>query len=95
MKEIEEKDELNLITLAQEYSDEDQARGLLESLLWPDGAICPHCNPIVRERHNPGASKKSLAIHFLPASFDFVLMREFQYWLSTEPRGFQNPCNLV
>jgi transposase-like protein len=43
MKEIEEKDELNLITLAQEYSDEDKARGLLESLLWPDGAICPHC----------------------------------------------------
>src|SRR5271154_6843187 len=43
MKEIQEKDELNLITLAQEYSDEDKARGLLESLLWPDGAICPHC----------------------------------------------------
>jgi transposase-like protein len=43
MKETEEKDELNLITLAQEYSDDDKARGLLESLLWPDGAICPHC----------------------------------------------------
>jgi hypothetical protein len=43
MKETEEKDELNLITLAQKYSDEDKARGLLESLLWPDGAICPHC----------------------------------------------------
>ena len=28
MKGIEEKDELNLITLAQEYSDEDKARGL-------------------------------------------------------------------
>src|SRR5208282_4215967 len=39
----EEKDELNLITLAQQYSDEDKARGLLESILWPDGAICPHC----------------------------------------------------
>ena len=44
MKEtLEEKDELNLITLAQEYSDEDKARGLLESLLWPDGPVCPHC----------------------------------------------------
>ena len=43
MKTNEEKDELNLITLAQEYADEDKARGLLESLLWPDGAICPHC----------------------------------------------------
>ncbi len=39
----EERDELNLISLAQEYADEDRARGLLESLLWPDGAICPHC----------------------------------------------------
>lgn len=43
MKENGERDELNLITLAQEYADEDKARGLLESLLWPDGAICPHC----------------------------------------------------
>jgi len=39
----EEKEELNLVTLAQEYADEDKARGLLESLLWPDGAVCPHC----------------------------------------------------
>lgn len=43
MKESIEKDELNLITLAQEYSDEDKARGLLESLLWADGPVCPHC----------------------------------------------------
>jgi transposase-like protein len=39
----EDKDELNLITLAQQYSDEDKARELLESLLWPDGPVCPHC----------------------------------------------------
>jgi hypothetical protein len=39
MKMNEEKDELNLITLAQEYADEDKARGLLESLLWPNVAI--------------------------------------------------------
>jgi transposase-like protein len=43
MKENEQKDELNLITLAQEYSDEDKARTLLESMLWPDGPVCPHC----------------------------------------------------
>lgn len=43
MKENIEKDELNLVTLAQEYSDEDKARGLLESILWPDGPVCPHC----------------------------------------------------
>jgi len=36
-------EELNLITLAQEYSDEDKARELLESLRWPDGPTCPHC----------------------------------------------------
>lgn len=36
-------DELSLLTLAQEYSDEDKARALLESILWPNGPICPHC----------------------------------------------------
>jgi transposase-like protein len=34
---------LNLMTLASEYSDEDKARKLLESMRWPNGAICPHC----------------------------------------------------
>jgi transposase-like protein len=43
MKTTEEKDELNLITLAQQYSDEDKARELLESLVWPKGPVCPHC----------------------------------------------------
>jgi transposase-like protein len=43
MKENEQKDDLNLVTLAQQYSDEGKARELLESLLWPDGPICPHC----------------------------------------------------
>jgi len=36
-------DDLNLISLAQEYADEDKARELLERLRWPNGAICPHC----------------------------------------------------
>ena len=37
-------DELNLITLAQEYSDENKARKLFESWRWPGGKpICPHC----------------------------------------------------
>lgn len=43
MNEMEEKDELNLVTLAQEYADGDKARGLLESLFWPDGPVCLHC----------------------------------------------------
>jgi transposase-like protein len=36
-------EELNLIQLAQEYSDEAKARELMESLLWPNGSVCPHC----------------------------------------------------
>jgi transposase-like protein len=36
-------DDLTLISLAQEYSNEDKARELLERLLWPKGAKCPHC----------------------------------------------------
>lgn len=36
-------EELNLIKLAKDYSDEDKARELLESMRWPDGPICPHC----------------------------------------------------
>lgn len=35
--------ELNLIKLAKEYSDDDDARELLESIRWPDGPVCPHC----------------------------------------------------
>lgn len=38
-----DQDELNLVKLASEYSDNDKARALLESLRWPRGAVCPHC----------------------------------------------------
>jgi hypothetical protein len=43
MKTELDKYDLNLMTLAQQYSDEGKARELLESLRWPNGAICPHC----------------------------------------------------
>lgn len=43
-------DDLNLISLAQEYSDADKARELLERLRWPNGVVCPHCK-------NNGATK--------------------------------------
>src|ERR1039458_4143555 len=36
-------DELNLISLAQEYNDAHKARTLMEKLLWPNGPVCPHC----------------------------------------------------
>lgn len=38
-----DKDELNLIKIAKEYSDEDKAREFLESMRWPKGVNCPHC----------------------------------------------------
>src|SRR5258708_1481871 len=53
-------EELNLIKLAQEYSDPDVARQLLESILWPDGPVCPHCKnhkdkPIYTMTPKPGS----------------------------------------
>jgi transposase-like protein len=36
-------EELNLMELAQKYNDDTKARELLESLLWPNGPVCPHC----------------------------------------------------
>lgn len=44
MKTGFDAEELNLIKLAKEYSDERKARALLESLRWPDGPECPHCH---------------------------------------------------
>ena len=63
MKTTEEKEELNLITLAQGYADEDKARGLLESLLWPNGPVCPHCKnhkekPIYKLQSKEGSKTK-------------------------------------
>jgi transposase-like protein len=43
-------EELNLVKLAQENSENDKARELLESLRWPTGPVCPHCG-------NDGKSK--------------------------------------
>ena len=37
-------DELILAQLAEGYADEGRARELLESLRWPKGPVCPHCN---------------------------------------------------
>jgi transposase-like protein len=34
---------ITLEKLAVEYSDEDEARKYFETLRWPDGVICPHC----------------------------------------------------
>src|SRR5579864_8202988 len=38
-----ENGELNLVELAQHFSNEDAAREFMEKLRWPDGPVCPHC----------------------------------------------------
>lgn len=67
-------DDLNLISLAKEYSDEDKARELLEHLRWPAGSICPHCKndgkikPNSRLTPKPGSkSAVRKGVHFCGA----------------------------
>ena len=43
MKKFLSGEELNLTTLAKEYTDENKARALLEKMRWPNGPVCPHC----------------------------------------------------
>ena len=53
--------ELNLVSLAQHFSDEDKAREFLEKLRWPDGPVCPHCgllNNAYRLEPKPSAKGK-------------------------------------
>ncbi len=40
------------------YTDENAARGHLESLLWPDGPICPHCGTIDQATRLQGKSTR-------------------------------------
>jgi transposase-like protein len=59
MKDNFSAEELNLIELAEQYSDDHKARELLEHIRWPNGPICPHCK-------NDGQSK---AIYRLKAKW--------------------------
>lgn len=43
-KPILDAEEVTLVKLAREYSDDDKARALLESWRWPNGAVCPRCD---------------------------------------------------
>ena len=38
--------ELNLSTIAKQYSDEETAWTFFESIRWPNGPICPHCGSV-------------------------------------------------
>ncbi len=51
--------ELNLVNLAQHFSNEDAAREFMEKLRWPDGPVCPHCGVVNNAyRLEPKPSKK-------------------------------------
>ncbi len=54
-----ENGEINLVALAQHFSNEDAAREYVEKLRWPDGPICPHCGVVDNAYPlKPKASKK-------------------------------------
>ncbi len=38
--------DLNAMTMAALFTDEDKARDFLESQLWPEGPVCPHCGSV-------------------------------------------------
>src|SRR5258708_2688650 len=54
-----EAEDLTLVTLAQDYSDEDKARALLESWRWPKGPVCPHCKHDEVYKITPKAGSKT------------------------------------
>jgi transposase-like protein len=62
MPKKKEKKTLDLVKLARLYSDEVEAYKFLESIRWPDGAICPHCG-VVGQAHymapNEGNTRKT------------------------------------
>jgi transposase-like protein len=47
-------EEITLVSLAQQYGDNDKARELLESLRWPNGPVCAHC------KNGPGEQSKAI-----------------------------------
>jgi transposase-like protein len=61
-KKIEKPDtneNLDLFGLIQKYGDEDKAREFIESLRWPNGPVCPHCESAEVYRLTPKPTSKS------------------------------------
>jgi transposase-like protein len=50
---------LNLTTLSHLFVDETAAREFIESKLWPDGPVCPHCGSMEAYKLTPKAGSKS------------------------------------
>jgi transposase-like protein len=40
-------DDMNLVKLVEQFSDEKKCRAYLEALRWPDGPKCPRCQSVV------------------------------------------------
>ena len=55
----QKSEEINLSTLAIEYSNEDKAREFLEKLRWPHGPVCPHCQNSGHYTLKPRSESKS------------------------------------
>lgn len=49
---------LTLFTIFEKYSDEDAARTFVESLLWPNGVVCPRCG-LVGEAYKLNLTEKT------------------------------------
>jgi transposase-like protein len=50
---------LDIERIRQKYSNEDKAREFVESLRWPNGPICPHCESTKVYRLTPKPTSKS------------------------------------
>lgn len=60
MKTKLDPDEINLVSLAQQYSDEHKARALFEAWRWPNGPVCPHCGFTEFYKLKPGGEWKGV-----------------------------------
>lgn len=49
--------DLTLMELLKKYGSDDKARGFLEGIRWPNGAICPRCK--TQQDHKINAQKES------------------------------------
>ena len=52
------RNDLNLLHIAEHFASEESARAFLEKSLWPDGAVCPHCDSKESYKLEPKPSKK-------------------------------------
>lgn len=49
---------MNFAELAPYFSSEDKAIELIESLIWPNGPVCPHCGSVERQYQLKGSATR-------------------------------------